>query len=163
MLLLIYGHFMRQTPFSLLVLPSYAWRTEGRKDSIAIVEQLKSHVGRIADNGLMSLIPDRKVVFAGNMQGLGVAANLRIELQNTRVYLRGAKSYLRINRLRGLEKCPKPERWVIDVFGSMSHCPSAHEYGDIERSEELAVIVPVVKTYRDRVLFYGIMTHLRYP
>jgi len=29
--LLIYGHFMRQTPFSLLVLPSFAWRTEDRE------------------------------------------------------------------------------------------------------------------------------------
>ena len=34
MLLLIYGHFMRQTPFSLLVLPSYAWRTEGREKKV---------------------------------------------------------------------------------------------------------------------------------
>jgi len=33
MLLLIYGHFMRQTPFSLLVLPSFAWRTEGREEA----------------------------------------------------------------------------------------------------------------------------------
>jgi hypothetical protein len=31
MSLLINGQFMRQTPFSLLVLPSFAWRTEARK------------------------------------------------------------------------------------------------------------------------------------
>ena len=34
MLLLIYGHFMRQTPFSLLVLPSFAWRTKVRQEEV---------------------------------------------------------------------------------------------------------------------------------
>jgi len=34
MLLLIYGHFMRQTPFSLLVLPSFAWRTKAREGGV---------------------------------------------------------------------------------------------------------------------------------
>ena len=52
---------------------------EGRKHGIAIVEQLESHVGRIADYGLMPLIPDRKVIFTDNKQGLGVAIGLRVD------------------------------------------------------------------------------------
>ena len=79
---------------------------EGCKHGIAIFEQLKSHVGRIADYGLMTLIPDLKIIFTGNMQGLGGVIGLRVELQNARVYFRGVEFYPRINRLRALEECP---------------------------------------------------------